>query len=363
MKRLVAGAVALGLIALSGCGATSAPTSSAKPAAASSSSSSSKSATAASGSSSSSTAAKPLTPVTLLLDWLVEGYQSPFYLGIQKGFFKQAGIDLKILPGKGSISTTEQIGHNNYQFGFADAESVATAIDKNVPVKIVGDFLQVSPVAIIVLNKSGITKPSDLIGKTIGSAPGSSSYNLLPAFLSANHLSSSQVKVQTMGNESLLGALKAGKVQGITEYDIDTLPQLQVEGLAASDLPFASWGVPGLSLGITVNTSYLASHKSLVQAFVRASQKSFVYAATHEAQSIAAEKQIAGTTPPGAIGMLKLLFANSSTANSKGHPFGWMSKTDWNNTLSVVNKYFGGKSKALSDYYTNQFVDGGPSLG
>jgi ABC-type nitrate/sulfonate/bicarbonate transport system substrate-binding protein len=38
-----------------------------------------------------------LEPVTLRLGWTYIGGFSPLYLGVEKGFFREQGIDLKIL--------------------------------------------------------------------------------------------------------------------------------------------------------------------------------------------------------------------------------------------------------------------------
>ncbi|MEJ0068793.1 MAG: ABC transporter substrate-binding protein [Pseudomonadota bacterium] len=39
--------------------------------------------------------------MTLRLDWTALGYHAPFYLGVARGWYREAGIDLQVLEGKG----------------------------------------------------------------------------------------------------------------------------------------------------------------------------------------------------------------------------------------------------------------------
>src|SRR5579875_3536208 len=91
------------------------------------------------------TASKPLRPVTLMLDWTFEGDHAPFFYGIAQGLYRQVGLDVKIVPGKGSTSTIEQVAQNNADFGFADMASASIAITQGVKVKVVDGYFQKSP--------------------------------------------------------------------------------------------------------------------------------------------------------------------------------------------------------------------------
>src|ERR1043165_7083061 len=54
---------------------------------------------------------------TLRLNWLIYGFHSPFYLGVERGYYKAEGIDLEIGEGKGSASAVQVIGAKGDTFG------------------------------------------------------------------------------------------------------------------------------------------------------------------------------------------------------------------------------------------------------
>ncbi|MBN9001395.1 MAG: ABC transporter substrate-binding protein, partial [Rhizobiales bacterium] len=49
-----------------------------------------------------STSAFALDKVKLRLDWVFGAEHAPIFLAMEKGFFKDAGIDVTVLPGEGS---------------------------------------------------------------------------------------------------------------------------------------------------------------------------------------------------------------------------------------------------------------------
>ena len=49
------------------------------------------------------------TKVQFALDWKFEGPSAPYFLAIDKGHFKSAGMDVEITPGKGSLDAIPKV--------------------------------------------------------------------------------------------------------------------------------------------------------------------------------------------------------------------------------------------------------------
>ncbi len=62
--------------------------------------------------------------VTLITDFGYNGRHSYFFVALDKGYYKDAGIDVKIVGGKGSVDAIRQVAAGNANFGFADAGSL-----------------------------------------------------------------------------------------------------------------------------------------------------------------------------------------------------------------------------------------------
>src|SRR3972149_1806565 len=77
--------------------------------------------------------------VSLITDFGFNGRHAYFFVALDKGYYKDAGLDVKIIGGKGSVDAIRQVGAGNATFGFADTGSLVLARAKdNIPVKTLG---------------------------------------------------------------------------------------------------------------------------------------------------------------------------------------------------------------------------------
>src|SRR5882757_1756335 len=127
------------------------------------------------------TTAQAQDKVTLRLNWLLYGFHTPFYLGLERGYYKEEGIDLTIGEGQGSVRAVQTVGAKSDMFGLADGGSVVAGVSKGAPVKAVMAVTNSSPYSLAVRADSGIKTLKDVEGKTIASAPGEAGLQLLPA--------------------------------------------------------------------------------------------------------------------------------------------------------------------------------------
>ena len=71
--------------------------------------------------------AKALDNVTLITDFGYNGRHAYFFVAIEKGYYKDAGLDVKVVRGQGSVDAIRQVGANNAIVGFADTGSLVLA--------------------------------------------------------------------------------------------------------------------------------------------------------------------------------------------------------------------------------------------
>jgi hypothetical protein len=74
---------------------------------------------------------------SLRLNWIIYGFHTPFYLGLQRGYYKQQGIDLTIGEGKGSASTVQVVASGGDTFGLSDSSSIITGAVRGAAVRAV----------------------------------------------------------------------------------------------------------------------------------------------------------------------------------------------------------------------------------
>ena len=136
----------------------------------------------------------PPEPVTLRLGWTYIGGFSPLYLGVEKGFFREQGIDLKILEGKGTVPSAAAVANGSDDFGYFDIGSVSLLIDKGLAVRGIAQIRQKTGAAYISMKHTGIDRPEKIVGHSVALTPGASTTQLFAGFVAANRLDISKIK-------------------------------------------------------------------------------------------------------------------------------------------------------------------------
>ena len=124
--------------------------------------------------------------VTLITDFGYNGRHAYFFVALEKGYYKEAGLDVKIVRGQGSVDAIRQTGAGNAMFGFADAGSLTLArANDQIPVKLVAIVYAKPPQAIFCREDAGLKQAKDLEGQSIANPAGGSIPDMFPAFAKA----------------------------------------------------------------------------------------------------------------------------------------------------------------------------------
>src|SRR6476660_8644190 len=117
--------------------------------------------------------AEALESVSLITDFGYNGRHAYFFVALDKGYYKDAGLEVKILRGQGSVDAIRQTGANNATFGFADAGSLVLARGNDrIPVKLASIVYAKPPQGIFCRADSGLKTPKDLEGVSIANPAG-----------------------------------------------------------------------------------------------------------------------------------------------------------------------------------------------
>src|SRR5512143_83275 len=142
-------------------------------------------------------AAQQMKAITQL-GWLRNGEYAPIMIAEAKGYFKEEGIDHKIMDGGPGKNPIPIVAVGQAQFGLAtNGMALITARLAKDPVDVVavGTLFQQAPTAYLTLTDPGAPKPKpkDLEGKTLGTQVGTEF--LFKAFAKVNGIDESKVKV------------------------------------------------------------------------------------------------------------------------------------------------------------------------
>jgi len=298
--------------------------------------------------------------VTLRLDWTIEGQHLPFVWALDKGYYAAEAIDAQIFEGRGSGNTAQLVGAKTDTFGEADASRAALARGQGAPLTVIAAYIQRSEGTVVSFAASGLEKPGDLIGKKVATSPGSSSTVLFQAMLKASGIPESKVDIVNVDSTSKVASLLQHRVDAVTGLMSSecVLVKEQSPEEKVACMPMADFGVNALGVGLIVNDDTIKQNPDLVRRFVRASLKGWAEALKDPAEAAAIGKKhfpLADTKVLQA--QLESVIPSIHSANSVGHPLGWMAEADWRGTIETLRSYMGLTSTGpVTDYYTDEFI-------
>jgi NitT/TauT family transport system substrate-binding protein len=302
------------------------------------------------------------TSVSMTLDWVFEGSNTGFLIAREMGFYRDAGLDVTVGPGKGSGNTAQLVASKATQVGFADGYTCGIGISKGMAIKTIGSIFRRAPAAIIVLSSSSIKTPKDLEGRTLGITAGSGVFQQWPAYVKGAGLDVAKIKTVNIDPSGLGPALISGKVDAIGGYAASFVPSIEILGKKEARLLwFADSGVNIVSNGIIAHNDLIKSDPDLLHKFVPASIKGFLYERQHIDEAVAVVKKYSPTSNPAIIKRsFEVSWKTWVTPSTKGKPLGWESDEDWASTIEVL-KHYGGVTAPLTtgEVYTNDFVPKG----
>jgi NitT/TauT family transport system substrate-binding protein len=114
-----------------------------------------------------------LFPVKFLTDWYPQPEHGGFYDALVKGYYKDEGLDVTIVPGGPYIVGEQQIAAEAVQFGMASSDKVLEAVGNDEPLIAIGATMQHDPQGIMVHADSAVHTFADLEGHTVAVKPGS----------------------------------------------------------------------------------------------------------------------------------------------------------------------------------------------
>jgi NitT/TauT family transport system substrate-binding protein len=111
---------------------------------------------------------KPPGKVTLALQWLTQCQFAGFYVALEKGYYREEGIDLTIRPGASDSNPVQLVTLGAADFGTRWLADLMTAVDKGSPMISVAQILQGNGLVLVARSDSGIRHPRDFTGKRVG---------------------------------------------------------------------------------------------------------------------------------------------------------------------------------------------------
>jgi NitT/TauT family transport system substrate-binding protein len=296
------------------------------------------------------------TPVTFSLDFRALGRHAAWYVALEKGYYKDAGLDVTIIPSQGTAQAIQSVESRAAQFAFSDvAGLVAARANSAATAKMVAVIYQKAPYAIFSLRSgANVTKPEQLENLEIGSGAGSFTQKVIEAFMKSKGLKADTVKYTNIDPAARVGMLAAKKIPAIETFAM-SMPGV-VKAAGAQDAQIFLLANAGLTLysnGILVRDDYLKSDGAKVRGFIKASLQGWkdTIANPKEAADIVV-KHVKGLDPDVVFQEIAIVNALVATPDAKAKGLGTIDSELMAKSVDLIAAGIGavGKVSAADTY-------------
>jgi NitT/TauT family transport system substrate-binding protein len=223
-----------------------------------------------------------LKSLTFMPHWLPQAQFAGYYVAYEKGFYRQRGIDLKILRGGPGFPPAEMLSKNRVNVTSMFLSEALQQRDKNVKLINIGQLMQRSGFILVAKKGSGISKPEDLARRKVSLWE---NFRIQPlAFFRKYNIAVTTVNQGATVNLFLRGGVDAASAMWYNEYHT-----ILNSGLNEEELTTFFFDQHGLNFpedGIYVLEETFKKDPALCRSFVRATLEGWQYAFEHQDEAL-----------------------------------------------------------------------------
>lgn len=226
-----------------------------------------------------------LKKVVLRLKWVHQAQFAGYYAAVEKGFYKEAGLDVEIRPGGSDFPSVQMVASGSEDFGVTGADQILLAREKGVPVTALSVIYRKTPFVLFSLKDSGIETMKDLEGQKIGVKLGGNEELTYRAMMKNAGVDASSVEEMPIKFD--LSPLLSGQVKAWPGYVINEVLAVEEQGHEVNVIQPEDYDINFYADTLFTKQDLIDKDPELVKAFVQASMKGWTYAMEHPDEAAA----------------------------------------------------------------------------
>jgi len=231
------------------------------------------------------TAAAP-EAATLVLDFIPNAVHSGIYSALARGYYRDAGVDLKVQPPGESTDAPKLLGAGRVEFAILDIHDLGIARERGIDLVGVAPIVARPLAAVIARGDGPVRRPRDLQGSRVGVTGLPSDEAVVDSEVEADGGDPAEVERVTIGFTAV-PSLAAGKVDAATGFWNAEGVALRRQGVPIRVFKVDRFGAPPYpELVLTTSRETLEDKPGLVEAVVRATRRGYAFAVDNPAPAL-----------------------------------------------------------------------------
>ncbi len=221
-----------------------------------------------------------LRTVKLQLKWKHQFQFAGYYAAIQKGYYKEAGLQVELIEPHGDEDPTNAVFAQKADFGISTSD-IVLARSKGMPAVVLASIFQHSPQVIVASAKSKIGNVHDLVGKTVMIEPQAAD---IITYLNDEGVNMNKLKIVSHNYD--INELLSGEIDATSAYVTDEPFLLQKANFDYTIISPLSGGIDFYGDVLFTSEQLIDKSPELVEKFLAASLKGWKYAMDNPAELI-----------------------------------------------------------------------------
>jgi NitT/TauT family transport system substrate-binding protein len=284
---------------------------------------------------------------TFALNWFPVGDHAAYWVAVEKGYYKQRGLDVTLENSKGSGDSIGKVDTGRADAGLADSAVVIASSARGAKVKTVGMVFDKTPLNTFSRTDKPMRTPKDLESATMAAPPGDSQRQMWPAFAKLNGIDASKATWVNIEPAAKVAAVSEKRVDAVGDY-LTGLP-LYEKAMGKGNVVSMAWadfGFDMYSMSIMASEKTMTQRADVLKKFLEASYLGWRDVMTDPKGGLAIFKKqvpeidLAQIEPNMMLG-LELMKTDRYAKNG----IGWIEEKKMCASVDLVNTYMGLPSK------------------
>ena len=220
---------------------------------------------------------KQLREMNVVLDWYPNAIHAFLYDAIEKGYFEEEGLDVKIRFPANDNDAIALVAAGRAEIGlFYQQDTIQAVVNQGAGIKSIGAVCQTPLNVILSLKEKNVNSPKDFVGKTVGYGGTALSEAMVEAIMENVGEDPKSVNLQNVGFD-LMSSMTTGQVDATIGCLVNhEVPQMEEEGFDVSWFQLTDYGMPNFyELVFLANDQMIEEEPETLRAFLRACGKGF----------------------------------------------------------------------------------------